>query len=77
MKNDDVRSMRGKWRLFSSIIALMICVFAVFSFIVLYSHGEDVRKWIPALLCSIFLIVHNGISLANRVHQWLRHRQHS
>ena len=52
--------MKSKWYLFASIFQVVIGISAVVSFFVIMSNGENMKKWIFALLLSIFFII-NGI----------------
>lgn len=45
------------WLLIASIVQLVIGILAVASFIILAICGENVTKWIPALLLAVALIV--------------------
>ena len=45
------------WFLIASIVQLIIGILAVASFLILAINGKEVKKWVPALLLAIALIV--------------------
>lgn len=49
--------MKNKGFLIATIIELIICLSAIILFIILLINGENVSKWIPALILAIFLVV--------------------
>lgn len=49
--------MSGKLKLVLSIILLVLCVLAIFSFVVLSIGGENMNKYIPALILSIIIVI--------------------
>ena len=52
--------MKSKFYLFASIFQVVIGLLAVIAFFVIMESGENMKKWIAALLLSIFFII-NGI----------------
>lgn len=55
--------MRGKLRLISSIILLIFGILGILSFAVLSVSGENMSKWIPALILAISLVIFNLIDI--------------
>ena len=52
--------MKSKFYLSASIFQVVIGLLAVIAFFVIMESGENMKKWIAALLLSIFFII-NGI----------------
>lgn len=49
--------MKSFWAMAGAVLQLVICTLAVVAFLILAVHGENVWKWIPALLLAIALMV--------------------
>lgn len=49
--------MKNKWSLVSAIIQLVIGTLVILSFFVLWANGEDMTRWIVALILSIAFVV--------------------
>ena len=57
--------MKNNWQLISSIIQLSIGIMAIIAFVILWSCGEDITRWIITLLLSIAFVVLGIIGIAD------------
>ena len=49
--------MKSKWQLFASVLQLIVGAFAIGSFFVLGSGGENMTKWVVTLVLSVAFVV--------------------
>lgn len=57
--------MKSKWVFIAAIVQLVIGLLAIASFVVLSIGGENMTKWIVALLLAISLFVIGVIGIIN------------